>query len=129
LVSFALVGGCCTAAYALLYLGLCELLPALAANALAQLATAVANTAGNRRFTFGVTGGRGALRHQLEGGVAFVVGLALSSAAIGLLHLLRPDASHGDELAALFAANALATVARFGLLRAWVFRPRRVGRA
>ncbi|MEV4612265.1 glycosyltransferase [Kitasatospora sp. NPDC049258] len=128
LASFAVVGTLCTLAYVLLFLGLRQLLPALPANALALGATAVANTAANRRFTFGVTGRRDALKHQLEGGAAFLLGLLLSSGAIGLLHLLRPGAAHAAELAALVVANALATLARFLLLRIWVFNPGRGAR-
>jgi hypothetical protein len=39
----------------------------LGRNLLALLVTAVGNTAANRRFTFGVTGPRHAVRHQLQG--------------------------------------------------------------
>ncbi|GLW68613.1 glycosyl transferase [Kitasatospora phosalacinea] len=124
-VSFAVVGGLCTLAYLLLFLLARQVVPALAANALALAVTAVVNTAANRRFTFGVTGRRGALRHQLEGGLAFLVGLVLSSGAVAGLHAAAPDAGHGVELAVLVAANAAATLVRFVLLRAWVFHPRR----
>ncbi|MFE0461538.1 glycosyltransferase [Kitasatospora sp. NPDC058965] len=127
LAGFAAVGTLSTLAYVLLYLGLRQPLPALAANFLAQGLTAVANTAANRRFTFGVTGTRDALRHQVEGGIAFLIGLGLSSAAVRLLGAVAPDASHGTELVILVLANALATVVRFGLLRGWVFHPRRAG--
>ncbi|MGW4691065.1 glycosyltransferase [Kitasatospora cineracea] len=124
-VSFAVIGGLCTLAYLLLYLGLRQPLPALVANALALAVTAVFNTAANRRFTFGVTGRRDALKHQLEGGLAFLVGLVLTSGAVAVLHAVSPDAGHGVELAVLVAANAAATVVRFVLLRVWVFNPRR----
>lgn len=98
------------------------------ANALALAVTAVANTALNRRFTFGVTGSRDALKHQVEGGIAFLIGLGLSSGAIALLGVVQPQARHGAELAALVAANALATLVRFVLLRVWVFSPGRAAR-
>ncbi|MFK0192746.1 glycosyltransferase [Kitasatospora sp. NPDC090308] len=124
-VSFAVIGGLCTLAYLLLFLGLRQLAPALAANALALAVTAVANTAANRRFTFGVTGRRDALKHQLEGGLAFLVGLALTSGGVAFLHAAAPDAGPGVELAVLVAANAAATLVRFVLLRVWVFNPRR----
>jgi putative flippase GtrA len=125
LASFAVVGTLSTLAYALLYVGLRQVVPALVANALALAVTAVANTAANRRFTFGVTGPADALRHQIEGGIAFLIGLALSSGAIALLGLLAPGAGPGAELAALVGANALATLVRFLLMRVWVFSPRR----
>lgn len=123
---FAAVGVASTLAHLGLFVGLRTVLPAVAANALALAATAVANTAANRRFTFGVTGRGGALRHQIEGGLAFVVGLLLSSGGLALLGRLAPGASTGVEVAAVVAANALATLVRFLLLRVWVFNPRRV---
>ncbi|MFI6322628.1 glycosyltransferase [Nonomuraea sp. NPDC050556] len=119
---FAVVGVISTVAYLLLYSLLRLLMPALAANALALLVTAVANTAANRRFTFGVTGTSGALRQQFEGLIAFLVGLALTT---GGLALVPSGATHGVELLAVVVANALATLVRFLLLRAWVFNPRR----
>ncbi|WP_436777554.1 glycosyltransferase [Yinghuangia sp. YIM S09857] len=119
---FAAVGVLSTLAFMGLYALLRTGLPALAANALALLVTAVANTAANRRFTFGVRGRSHALRHQAQGGIAFVLGLAATSLALGGLHLLAPDASRGVELTVLVLANALATLVRFLLLRVWVFR-------
>ncbi|MEU7829171.1 bifunctional glycosyltransferase family 2/GtrA family protein [Nonomuraea sp. NPDC049129] len=119
---FAVVGVVSTLAYLLLFSGLRQAIPVLAANAIALLVTAVANTAANRRFTFGVTGSAGAMRHQFEGLIAFLVGLALTS---GVLALLPDGVSHGVELVAVVVANAVATLVRFLLLRVWVFNPRR----
>ncbi len=65
LVRFALVGVASTLAYLVLYLALRAPLGAQGANGAALLATAVANTAANRRWTFSVRGAVGALRHQL----------------------------------------------------------------
>ncbi|MEV0146294.1 MULTISPECIES: bifunctional glycosyltransferase family 2/GtrA family protein [unclassified Nonomuraea] len=119
---FAVVGAFSTLAYLLLFSGLRQAVPVFTANAVALLVTAVANTAANRRFTFGVTGSSGVLRQQFEGLVAFLVGLALTT---GSLALLPGDVSHGVELVTVIVANALATLARFLLLRVWVFNPRR----
>ncbi|MGI8334714.1 glycosyltransferase [Actinomadura scrupuli] len=129
LPSFAVIGVISTVAQLLLYVTLRAVLPPLAANALSLLITTVANTAANRRFTFGVTGPANAFRQQLEGGLTFLLGLALSSGGLALLHLLDPHAGRGIEVAALVIANAVATLVRFLLLRAWVFHPRRLGRA
>ncbi|MER6948626.1 bifunctional glycosyltransferase family 2/GtrA family protein [Nonomuraea sp. NPDC000554] len=119
---FAVVGVISTLAYLLLFSLLRQVTPVLVANAIALLSTAVANTAANRRFTFGVTGPQGAVRHQVEGLIAFLVGLALTSGGLALL----PDGvSHGVELFAVIVANALATLVRFLLLRVWVFHPNR----
>ncbi|MFI6511140.1 glycosyltransferase [Streptosporangium sp. NPDC050855] len=125
LPGFAVVGVVCTLAHLVLFTTLRLVMPAVAANAVALLVTAVLNTAANRRFTFGVVGRAGALRHQLEGGAAFLAGLLLSTGGLAVLGLLAPDASTAAEVAALVAANALATLVRFLLLRAWVFDPGR----
>jgi putative flippase GtrA len=121
---FAVIGAVSTVAYLGLYLLLRPPLGAQAANLLALALTAVANTAANRRFTFGLTGSEGAARHQLQGGVAFLAGLALSSGALALVHLTVRHPSHTVELVALVAANVAATLLRFVLLRSWVFRGR-----
>ncbi|MGW2219671.1 glycosyltransferase [Nonomuraea sp. NPDC001684] len=119
---FAIVGVVSTLAYLALFSMSRQVVPAQLANAVALLVTAVANTAANRRFTFGVKGSGGALRDQFEGLIAFLVGLALTS---GSLALLPGGVSHGVELVAVIAANAAATLVRFLLLRVWVFNPRR----
>ena len=84
--SFA-VGVVSTVAYVLLYLVLRAGLPSLGANALALLITAVANTAVNRRVTFGISGRRDALRHQARGLIAFAAGLAVTSGAAAYVRL------------------------------------------
>jgi len=122
LARFVLVGLASTAAYALLYLLFRRLLAAQAANAVSLLLTAVANTAVNRRVTFGIRGRPHAARHQARGLIAFGVGLALTSGALAALHAAVPGASRSAELAVLVAANLAATLVRFGLCRGWVFR-------
>ncbi|RGA01310.1 glycosyltransferase [Microbispora triticiradicis] len=118
--AFAVIGMISTAAHLALFWTLRAVLPAVIANAVALLVTAVANTAANRRFTFGVRGRAGALRHHLGGLVAFVAGLALTSAGLAALPAGAPRAA---ELAAVIVANGLATLLRFLLLRSWVFAP------
>jgi putative flippase GtrA len=122
LPSFVAVGVVSTVAYLVLFWVLRGLMAAVVANSVALLVTAVANTAANRRFTFGVTGSEGALRHQVEGLLAFLVGLALTT---GVLALLPATASRWVELAGVIVANGVATLVRFMLLRVWVFSPRR----
>jgi putative flippase GtrA len=100
-------------------------LGAQGANVLALLLTAVANTAANRRLTFGVRGGQHVARSQVEGLVVFGVGLALTSGALAALSAWDPDAARAVEVAVLVGANLLATIVRFLLFRAWVFHPRR----
>jgi len=124
--SFVAVGIASTLAYGLLYLALRSMLAAQVANALALLATAVANTAANRRFTFSIRGPEHNVRHQLQGLAVFALALALTSGSLALLHAVAPAASHAVELVVLTAANVLATILRFVLLRSWVFHSRRI---
>lgn len=118
-VRFSAIGILSTLAYLGLFLLLRPLGPQ-PANLIALLVTAVANTAANRRFTFGVRGAVGAIRHQFEGLVVFAVGLALTSGALAVLHWAA-EPSRMLELAVLVLANLAATVLRFVLLRNWVF--------
>jgi putative flippase GtrA len=123
LARFALVGVASTLAYLGLYAALRNLLAAQPANAAALLATAVANTSANRRFTFAVRGAARALRQQLQGLGVFAFALALTAGALAALHAVVPQPRRALELAVLVVANLTATVLRFLLLRGWVFRP------
>jgi glycosyltransferase involved in cell wall biosynthesis len=124
-VRFAAVGVLSTVAYALLYLLFATVLDNFIANFLALLITAIANTAANRRFTFGVRGRRRAAIHQFQGLIVFGIAWLLTSGSLLELHLLNPHASTIVDLAVLTFANLLATVLRFILLRVWVFRRER----
>jgi putative flippase GtrA len=84
--------------------------------------TAVANTAVNRRVTFGIRGRAQAGRHQVRGLIAFGIGLAMTSGALAVLHHADPRPAQATEVSVLIAANLLATIVRFGLYRSWVFR-------
>ena len=114
---FAVIGVASTIAYVALFLLLRLVLPAQAANVVGLLLTAVANTAANRRLTFGISGRQHAARHQVKGLIAFGIGLALTSGALAALH----SANRGVEVLVLIAANLVATVIRFLLYRHWVF--------
>jgi putative flippase GtrA len=95
---------------------------AQAANAISLLLTAIANTAANRRFTFGIRGRAHAARHQLRGLIAFGIGLAVTSGALAALHAVSAQPGRAAEVAVLVAANLTATAVRFMLYRGWVFR-------
>ncbi|HVV58014.1 MAG TPA: glycosyltransferase [Gaiellaceae bacterium] len=123
---FAGIGAASTVAYLLLYVALRGVLDAQAANALALLATAVANTAANRRLTFAVRGRRHALRQHAQGLALFGLALGITGGGLGLLHAADARPGRAVEVGALVAANLVATVVRFVLLRAWVFRGRSV---
>ena len=123
MVRFAAVGLVGLVAYLLLYAALRPVLPAQVANVIAMLVTAVANTAANRRLTFGVRGRENAGRHQVQGLVVFAIGLAVTSASIALLDLMFPLPTRLTELTMLVAAQGTATILRFILMRSWVFAP------
>ena len=89
---------------------------------LALLLTAVANTAANRRWSFGVRGSEGRLRHQLQGLAVFALGLGFTSAVLWAMPPTHPTL----EVVALTGANLLGTVLRFVAMKAWIFvRPSR----
>jgi putative flippase GtrA len=119
--SFMVIGAASTIAYVLLYLLLRGVMPAQDANVLSLLATAVVNTAANRRLTFGISGRLHAARHQVKGLIAFGIGLALTSGALAALHAGSPQAGRGLEVSVLVAANLVGTVIRFVLYRTWIF--------
>jgi glycosyltransferase involved in cell wall biosynthesis len=118
-VRFAAIGVLSTIAYVLLFVLLHAAVGAVVANALALAITAVANTQANRHFTFGLRGRERLLRQHAAGGIVYIVTLAVTNAALLLLH--------GGVLV-LAGASVTATVTRYLGLRFWVFtrRPRRV---
>ncbi|MFJ2377144.1 glycosyltransferase [Streptomyces sp. NPDC087769] len=122
LLRFTAVGAVSTLVHLLLYTTLRPLAGSQAANALALLICAVANTAVNRRLTFGLRGRGGVLRHQGRGLFVLLIGLAITSGSLATLHHTMPSAGQAAELAVLLAANLAATLLRFLLFRAWVFR-------
>jgi putative flippase GtrA len=122
LVRFAAIGAVSTLAYIALYAVLRTGTGPQPANLLALLLTALANTAANRRITFGVRGPVGHGRHQAQGLVVFGIGLAVTSGALAVLHAVTATPVRAVELAVLVTANLLATLVRFLLLRGWVFR-------
>lgn len=117
---FGIIGVASTAAYALLYELLRGAIGAFTANLLALLMTAVANTAANRRLTFGLTGRTGRWGHQAKGLVVFAIGVVVTSGSLWALHR---TGNHGQvvEVGVLTLANLGVTVMRFMVMRAWVF--------
>ena len=114
---FTVIGVASTIAYVALFLLFRLTMPAQAANVVSLLLTAVANTAANRRLTFGISGRSNAASHQVKGLIAFGLGLALTSGSLAVLG----HASRLTEICVLLAANLVATVIRFLLYRYWVF--------
>jgi putative flippase GtrA len=122
---FGVVGVASTIAYALFYLLFQLVASAQVANFAALLVTAIANTAANRRITFGVRGQEGLLGHHVRGLIVFGLAWGLTAGSLVLLEVVSPGAGATIQLAVLTVANLIATVLRFVLLRAWVFRRRR----
>jgi glycosyltransferase involved in cell wall biosynthesis len=124
IVRFAAIGILSTLAYALLYVALREPVGPGVANALALALTAVANTQANRRFTFGVRGRDRLVRQQVAGALVYLVTLAVTSAALFMLHALTAHPPRILEVLVLATASATGTVTRYLGLRFWVFRCR-----
>ena len=124
-VRFGAIGVASTVAYLLLFMLLHGMIGAQAANLVALLLTAIANTAANRRFTFGVAGATRVARHHVEGLIVFAVALAITSGALAGLHAFVDQPHRLLEVTVLVLANLIATAVRFVLLRGWVFHPRR----
>ncbi|WP_270888872.1 glycosyltransferase [Pedococcus sp. 5OH_020] len=91
------------------------------ANLAALLVATLANTALNRRWTFGIQG-PGAAVHQLQGLAVFAATWLGTAGALGLLHLLAPGATTPWQTGVVAVATALSTVLRFVAMRSWMFR-------
>ena len=115
--TFAAIGIVSTVAYVGPYALLRPFMPAAGANAVALVATALGNTAANRRFTFAVRGRAGIARDQLAGLVALVATLGITSVSRAALEVVVPGAPHAIEVVILVAANGAATLVRFVVLR------------
>ena len=125
-LTFGSIGIASTIAYAIVYALLRVFASPAVANVLALIVTSVANTAANRRLTFGVRARTGFWQDQLAGMGALGVAITMTSAAIALLHVTAPHASVLAEIALLTGANAAATITRFYLLRVWFERRARL---
>jgi putative flippase GtrA len=124
LVRFIAIGLLSTLAYLLLFLIMHGPLGSQGANFVALLLTAIANTAANRRLTFGISGKDKAATHQFQGLVVFGLGLVLTSGSLAVLNAVVATPTRAAELITLIAANLMATMLRFVLLRHWVFASR-----
>ena len=122
IVRFASIGVVSTVLFAALFALLDGRLGAVGADVVALLVCALANTAANRRLTFALRGRAGRVRHYAAGTALGLLPLVLTLASLAVLSTLGVT-SLAVTLLTLTAANLAATVARFLLLRHWVFRP------
>ena len=83
--------------------------------------TAVANTAANRRLTFGVRGREGSRAITPAEPSCYVFTLGLTTLALAEPASHRRAPSRAVELAVLLVAGAAATITRYVALRTWVF--------
>ena len=122
--TFAAIGVLRTLAYVALSGLLRPLVAAAVANVVALVATAVGNTAANRRYTFAVRGRDGMARDHAAGLLALAAALAITTAALAVLDVVAPGAPQAVEVVILVAANGAATLVRFLVLRAALERRR-----
>ncbi len=119
---FAGVGLGSTALHLGLFAWLATALPsAQVANLLALLVATVANTAANRRWTFGVRGRRHLGRHHLQALTVFGLTWGMSSLALLLVGAVSTNPGAAAQTVAIAAANLVATAVRFVAMRRWIF--------
>lgn len=126
---FVIIGMLSTIAYALIYLGLRGIMSPGQANAISLLITAVANTAANRRWTFGLRGPDRRMRQYLMGGLVYLLTLGTTSGALVVMHGIDPDPARVVEVGTLILASIAATVTRYVALKTFVFTIRLPKRA
>ncbi|MCK6565243.1 MAG: GtrA family protein [Dehalococcoidia bacterium] len=120
-LSFALIGAACTVAFIGLYaLGRVYLDP-LAANIVALTLTMTFNFGANRRFTFEPNGDPLALQ-SARYGAAYLLGLGASTLTLHLALSLVHEPRRLIETFLAVGSGGVATVIRFALMSAWVFR-------
>jgi putative flippase GtrA len=122
LLRFAGVGVVSTLGYLFLFLAWRPLAGTFGANALALAICTLFNTAVHRELSRGANGHTRSGRFLAVVGGLFTVSLALTTLALWIADLFS-STSLPLELLAVTAANAVAAVLRFSVLRAWVFRP------
>ncbi|MCU1454282.1 MAG: sugar translocase [Acidimicrobiales bacterium] len=123
LVRFASVGVVSTGLFALLFTVLAGPVGPVAATVLSLGACTVANTAAHRRLTFSLRGRTHRARHHAAALAVAALPLAMDLLALALL-ASAGITSTGAQLVVLTATNGVASLARFGLLRRWVFAVR-----
>jgi putative flippase GtrA len=123
LLRFAGVGVFSTVANITAFALLWPLLGGFGANTLSVVLCGLANAAVHRRLALRAGVRRGGIAHRLLGTSAVLaVSLAITTAALAVALAIDPS-SLAAALVAVTLANALAALARFFLLRTWVFRP------
>jgi glycosyltransferase involved in cell wall biosynthesis len=123
LLRFAGVGAISTLGYLFLFVAWRPILGALGANAVAMAIATLFNTAVHRELSHSRDGQMRRGRMVLVVASLYAISLALTTGAL-LITGVVASGSLVAELIAITVANAVAAVFRFGVLRAWIFRPR-----
>ncbi|MET8166342.1 hypothetical protein ABZT34_19140 [Streptomyces sp. NPDC005329] len=118
-VRFVLFGGGVGVASSAAVAVLAGLMPWAVANALITVASTALGTELHARLTFG-TGRAGWRQHWQSAGSA-TAAYAVTTAAVFVLHLVRPSAATLYEQAVYLGAAGLAGIGRFLVLRLFVF--------
>ena len=121
---FVLVGASTTLVYAALFATL-ERLGYLPAHVAATAVSTLLSNEMHRRLTFHAGKRVHWLTAQLEAGGVTIIGLLLSSTALGVLDSFAPDASVAAQVSLVVTVTGLVGLMRFIALR-WLFRPRTV---
>lgn len=117
---YVLAGTAATAAHALLFLLLRDVLGAYPANLLAIVVSATANVEFHRHVTF--RGQDSSLFRRLVAiAMTVLYDATYSTAGLLLLQVFVPDPSATQQTATIVAAAAIGGLVRFMLLRSWVF--------
>jgi putative flippase GtrA len=124
---FVLVGGASTAVYGLLFIGLGNL-GYLPAHLTATVASSILANELHRRLTFRAEERVTWLNAQVEAGGVALIGLLLTSAALGWLHSSVDSAPVILQITLVGAITAAIGLMRFVALR-WIFRPTGVATA
>lgn len=119
---FLIVGVICTVASVSIFALLRPGTGVQVANLVSLVSTSILNTELNRRHSFGIRGRRRWFTDHRRGLWVMLLALGLTSGSLWLLHALAPQASVFEELLVITAANVVAAVTRFLLLRYWIFR-------
>ncbi len=119
---YAAVGTSTTLAYLILYRLLAPALGVQAANLAALLSTTVVSTMLHRHVTFPHGDTKGRVRQHAEALLALAIPMTFTYVTLAVLH--GSGAGYVLETAGLLVATTLAGLARYGLLRSWVFAPR-----
>ena len=116
------VGAISTLGYLFLFIAWRPIAGNFGANALALAICTLFNTAVHRELARNMTGSRHSGRFAGVSAGLFAISLILTSLGLVVAHVLSAS-SLPVALLAVTVANALASVLRFAILRAWVFRP------